>query len=302
MRRRLYPLALIAIAVLVATGCGKDEQKPTKVVELEETLGFSSDGILERQSRVENRIRECMRAQGFEYTPVDPFAQQQALTGKARLSEEEFIEQFGYGISTLLGRATEQADPNARIRRSLSATDGAAYDRALWGDNRGATFADAVDSGHFGELGGCTKEASEAIFGGGPVLTALVTKLDELDDSILADQRMVRAEEKWSRCMAQRGFRYGDPGDIEGDVEKRFTDIFGVGVRPGATAPPDPGTSYDRAALAELRRDEVRVATADHECEKQEITPVELVVRPQYEEAFRKQNRALLVRVKPLGE
>jgi len=73
-------------------------------------------------------------------------------------------------------------------------------------------------------------------------------------------------------------------------------------VRPGATAPPDPGTSYDRAALAALQRDEVKVANADHECEKQEITPVELVVRPQYEEVFRKENRALLVRVKPLGK
>ena len=73
-------------------------------------------------------------------------------------------------------------------------------------------------------------------------------------------------------------------------------------MRPGATAPPDPGTSYDRAALAALRRDEVSVANADLECEKQEITPVELVVRPQYEDVFRKQNRTLLVRVKPLGE
>jgi hypothetical protein len=302
VRRHLYLLSLIAIAALGFAGCGDGEKKPAEVVELEETLGFSSDGILERQSRVENRIRECMTTQGFEYTPVDPFAQQQALTGKARLSEEEFIEQFGYGISTLFGRATEQADPNEQIRRSLSATDRAAYDRALWGDNRGATFADAVDSGHFGELGVCTKQASEAIFGGGPVLTALVAKLDELDGNILEDQRMVRANEKWSACMTQRGFRYADPGDIEGDVEKRFASIVGVGVRPGATAPPDAGTSYDRGALAELRRDEVRVAGADLACEKQEITPVELVVRPQYEEVFRKQNRRLLVRIKPLGE
>ena len=32
---------------------------------------------------------------------------------------------------------------------------------------------------------------------------------------------MVRAEEKWSACMAKRGFRYADPGDIEGDIEER---------------------------------------------------------------------------------
>ena len=46
----------------------------------------------------------------------------------------------------------------------------------------------------------------------------------------------------------------------------------------------------------------MKVANADLACEKQEITPVELVVRPQYEEVFRKQNRALLVRVKPLDQ
>ena len=113
---------------------------------------------------------------------------------------------------------------------------------------------------------------------------------------------MVKAEEKWSACMAQRGFRYEDPGDIEGDVEQRFQEIVGVGVRPGATAPPDPGTSYDPAALAALRRDEVSVANADLACEEQEITPVELVVRPQYEKVFRNQNRRLLVRVKPLDQ
>ena len=302
MRRNLCALALLAVLALGASGCGSEEEKPTEVVELEETLGFSSDGILERQSRVENRIRDCMMAQGFEYTPVDPFAQQQALTGKARPTEEEFIEQFGYGISTLFGRSAQQADPNEPIRRSLSPTDLAAYERALWGDNRGATFAEAVDSGHFDQLGGCTKQASEAIFGGGPVLSTLVVRLDELDGSILEDQRMVRAEEQWSECMAERGFRYSDPGKIENDVERRFTAIVGAGVRPGATAPPAGGTTYDRAALNALKRDEVAVANADLDCEKREITPVELVVRPQYEDVFRKRNRNLLVRVKPLGE
>jgi hypothetical protein len=36
----------------------------------------------------------------------------------------------------------------------------------------------------------------------------------------------------------------------------------------GATAPPARGTSYDRAALAALQREEVKVANADMACEK----------------------------------
>jgi hypothetical protein len=301
-RRRLLVLASTAITAILIAGCGGDEKSNEPPAELEEQLGFSRSGIMELQSRVEDRIRDCMRAQGFDYVPVDPFAQQQALTGKARLTEEEFMKEFGYGISTLFGRGSEQADPNDRIRRSLSAADRAAYDRALGGENPGATFAEAVDSGDFSELGGCTEQASEAAFGGATVLTELVGKLDELDERIIQDQRMVRANEKWSECMREKGYRYEEPDETDEDILERFRGIVGVGVRPGATGPPDPGTSFDRAALRDLQREEVRIANADLECEKREITPVEQEVRPQYEATFRRQNRRLLSRVRPVNQ
>jgi hypothetical protein len=76
----------------------------------------------------------------------------------------------------------------------------------------------------------------------------------------------------------------------------------GAGVQPGASAPPVAGASYDRSALSDLQREEVRIARADLACEKRHITPVELEVRPQYEERFRKQNRALLSQVKPVAQ
>ncbi len=285
----IWGLVTIALTAMLVAGCGTDEKSKKQPIELEEQLGFSgsSPGSIERQARVEGQIRECMRAQGFDYTPVDPFARQQALTGKARLSDEEFLKQFGYGISTLFGRGNAQSDPNDRIRKSLSATDRAAYDRALWGENRGATFAEALDSGDFSELGGCTKQASDRVFGGTQLLTAIVGRLDDLDERIVQDQRMVEATKKWSACMADKGYRYEEPDAIDEDFLKRFRSLVGVGVRPGATAPPDPGTSYDRAALTDLQREEVRAANADLECEKREITPVELVVRPQYEKEFK---------------
>lgn len=118
-----------------------------------------------------------MRAQGFEYTPVDPFARQQAVTGKAR------------------GNA--QSDPNDRIRKALTGADRAAYDRALWGENPGVTFAEALDTGDFSELGGCTNS-------------------DQIDEDLLT----------------------------------RFRALVGAGVRPRATALPDPGTG--RALLVRV--------------------------------------------------
>ena len=297
--RHLLVLALMLVAAGLVAGCGGDAKSNEAPQELEDTLGFGSgDGAKEVQSRVENRIRDCMKAQGFDYVPVDPFAQQQALTGKTRITDEEFTRQFGFGISTLFGKGTQQSDPNDRIRATLSTADRAAYDRALGGDNPGITFAEAVDSGDFTELGGCTKDASEAAFGGAAVLTSLVEKLDGLDERIVQDQRMVKATEKWAACMVDKGYRYQEPDEIDSDLEGRFKSIVGAGVAPGTSTPP-PGVSYDRAALTDLQREEVRIANADLDCEKQHIQPVERAVRPQYEQQFRKENQRLLARVQP---
>jgi hypothetical protein len=291
----------VAVAAFSIAACGGDDKPAEPPPELEDTLGFGGDAAKELQSRVENRIRECMKAQGFDYVPVDPFAQQQALTGKARISDEEFTRQFGYGISTLFGKGSQQSDPNERIRQSLSGADRAAYDRALGGENPGFTFSEAVDSGDFSELGGCTKQASDAAFGGADVLTTLVGRLDELDERITQDQRMVKAVEKWSVCMQEKGFRYEEPDAIDSDLQERFSSIVGSGIRPGTSAIP-PGTSYDRAALTDLQREEVRIANADLDCEEKEIIPVERDVRPQYEDQFRKQNSRLLARVRPVQQ
>jgi hypothetical protein len=299
--RRLAFLVCMAIAVTGVAGCGGDKKSGDNFQELEDQLGFSQTGIVERQSRVEGAIRDCMKAQGFDYVPVDPFAQRAALTGKARMSDEEFLKQFGYGITTLFGRGDEQSDPNERIRKTLGPADRAAYDRALFGDNPGLTFAEAADTDATNELGGCTRQATDQVFGGTATLASLQRKLDGLDEKVLEDQRMVKAIEKWSACMQEQGFQYSDPEDIDGDILKRFEGIVGAGVRPGATVPPDQGTTVDRTALTELQQEEVRIANADLKCEKQEITPVETKVRPQYESEFRQQNKQLLSQVKPVG-
>jgi hypothetical protein len=301
-------LVLTAALGLAACGGGdsaSSEQPASKKQPsgpVEDQLGFDTAGIMARQSRVEADIRECMKAQGFEYVPIDPFAQRAAVTGASRLSDEDFLNQFGYGISTLWGRGGAQADPNQRLRASLSAADRRAYDRALWGENAGATFQAAVDSGDFTKLGGCTRKATEAVFGGAQVLTQLQGKLDQLDERILEDQRMVRALERWTACMADAGYRYEDPDEIDSDLTKRMEKIVGPLPGPFATGPasghkPQP---YDRSALAALQREEVAIARADYACERKEIAPVEAVVRPQYEAQFRQRNQALISQVKPV--
>ncbi len=299
---RLSFVVFSAIAAVLIAGCGGSKSNAPPVT-VEAQVGLDSrEGMMELQSRVEAGIRDCMKAQGFEYIPVDPFAQQQAVTGKARLTDAEFNKQFGYGITTLFGRGNPQSDPNDSMRKSLSATDRAAYDRALWGEFPGATFPEAADTGDFSELGGCTKQATDGVFGGHDVVATLVGKLDELDQRIVQDQRMVRATEKWSACMAAKGYHYAESDAVDEDLLKRFKAIVGPGARAMATAPTDPARGYDHAALAALQREEVKVVNADIECEKREITPVEQTVRAQYEKEFRQQNRKLLARVRPVAQ
>jgi hypothetical protein len=298
--RAMLAVSTVVLAAVPAgcAGGSASNQHPT----VEEQIGLDSrEGLMELQSRVEGGIGECMEKQGFEYVPVDPFARQEALTGKARVTDADFNKQFGYGVTTMFGRGGQQSDPNDRIRKSLPAADRAAYERALWGESPGATFQGAADTGDFSDLGGCTKKATDATFGGAGVLTALVGKLDELDQRIVEDQRMVKATEQWSACMAVKGYHYQESDEIDEDLLKRFKAIVGLGARPMMVSLPGV-TNYDRAALADLQREEVAVVNADIKCEKQEITPVEQIVRPQYEKEFRRRNQGLLARVRPVGE
>jgi hypothetical protein len=301
--RLLIAVALLG-AALAVTACGGGDQKSDKPAkgDIEDQLGFDQDGILARQSKVEAAIRDCMKQQGFDYVPVDPVAQRSALFGSARLSDVDFAKQFGYGISTLWGKTSATADPNQRTRAAMGAADRQAYDRALGGDDPGATFTSAVDTGDFTKLGGCTRQATDQVFGGAQVLTQLQGKLDQLEERIFSDQRMVRAVEKWSACMSDAGYRYEEPEAIDTAMYKRAEAIvgaipgqFATGPAPGVKPPP-----YDHAALASLQREEVATAVADYNCEQKNITPVEIVVREHYQTQFRQQNQSLIGQVKPV--
>jgi hypothetical protein len=306
-RRRYIIIAALACVPLLA-GCGESKTTASSSASqpaatggtIEDQLGFTRKGVAAASAKVENAIATCMKGQGFDYVPVDSVAQQAALTGKPNMSDAEFEQQFGYGITTLYGRASAQTDPNATIRSGLSQADRAAYDRALSGGKPDQTFAFAVDSGEFTQLGGCTKKATDQAFGGTELLQTLQRKLDELDDSILADQRMAHADEAWRTCMKDAtGNDYVDSASIEDEIKQRFERIVGGVVPPGEVAPP--GTQVDQAALSKLQQDELDLFRKDFSCEKQHITPVETKIRQEKETKFKSDNAELLRKVKPLG-
>jgi hypothetical protein len=306
--RRRIAIAAIACLPLVAAGCGGSNddtastgtQRAATGGSVEDQLGFTRRGVAAASAKVENSIAACMKADGFEYVPVDPVAQQAALTGKASMTDEEYEKQFGYGITTLYGRGTEQSDPNAKIRSQLGAADRSAYDRALSGGKPEQTFVLAVDTGDFSELGGCTKKATDQVFGGARLLQTVQRKLDELDDSIVADQRMVRAIEAWRGCMkTATGTEYEDDESIEEEITQRFEQIVGSVVPPGQVAAE--GTKVELAALRKLQQDELDLFNTSFACERKHVDPVERKVREEKETRFKSDNAELLNTVKPLG-
>jgi hypothetical protein len=288
---------LVAMAGLGACGGGKaDAAKRDKP--LEEQIGIDDDGIRVKQTTAENLIRDCMKAQGFDYVPVDPAAQQAALTGTPGLSKEDFEKQYGYGITTLYEQRHQLAvaGPNKALRDSLSEADRRAYDHALYGDDPTATFVDALDTGDYSRLGGCIKTATDQVFGGADVLQGLSAKLDELDQKERSDARMVKAVREWSACMREKGFDgLNEQEEVDAVLKKKLEEIVGP---PGNLA--DPGgaqADYDKAALAALQKEEVEMVKADTECEDEHVESVEEKVAKEYEEAFRQENSGLLAKV-----
>jgi hypothetical protein len=296
--RRIAAVVLLALALVACGGSDKKGAATTTPTEpVEDQLGFEAAGIMERQNKVEDLIRDCMKAKGFEYTPVDPAAERAALAGAATISDDDFAKQFGYGITTLYEQRKKVAasGPNATYRASLAPAQQTAYDKTLYGKNLGVTFSSAVDTGDFKDLGGCTKEATETAFGGAQTLTTLQTKLDELDEKINADARMVEAIKGWAGCMRGKGFTgLKEPDDVDGRLEDKLEEIVGPTPRGGI---PTSTKSYDKAALAALQKEEVKLVGADIACEEEHIEEVEKKVRPEYEKKFQEENASLLAQV-----
>jgi hypothetical protein len=109
-----------------------------------------------------------MKAQGFDYTPVDPQAQRAALVGQAGMSEEDFNKQYGYGITTLYGKeqTPTPSNPNVKFRRRAERRrQGRLRPRPLRRRHQ-RHLRPGARHRRLQPAGGCTKQAVEKVFGG----------------------------------------------------------------------------------------------------------------------------------------
>jgi hypothetical protein len=292
--RRIGILALgVVIGILVAacsgnltipnpstSADGQDSEEEEDDLAGTEEFGLSREELVTSIERIEELIASCMSEAGFEYVANDYNTVRQGMTADQSLpglSEEEFIEQYGYGISTLYtGLPPQLADvaipaqiglgqQNVQIFQNLSPEDQVAYNRTLFGDNEEATLAVALETEDLSRTGGCTRTAIEQVFTAEQLSTSYTNPKDAL---IEQDPRMVAALAEYAECIQEAGFSYNHEKEIEPDLRDRlYTITEGASV--------ETLSADSKAALTALQSEERALAIASYECESEIIEPVE---------------------------
>jgi hypothetical protein len=221
-----------------------------------------------------------MNEAGFEYIAVDYNTVRRGMVADKSLpglSERQFFNQHGFGISTLYtGLPPQLADQtipakiglgkqNVEIFQNLSVADQVAYNRTLFGDNSHATFAVAIETEDFSRTGGCTLAAIEQVFTPEQLST---TYLNPKDALIEQDPRMITALADFTECLRAEGFDYTHEREVEPDLKRRLYEITGG-------APVESLSADAQAALTELQGEERALAVVVYECEVRILEPVE---------------------------
>lgn len=271
MRQVLPSVGAALLIATLAAGCGSSgsDGKDGGSGARTEEFGMTEAQLVASIDSVESSIASCMAKAGFQYTPIAPVALRAAMAklGTAPgLSDEEFVEQYGYGITTLPPTASFGAgEQNARTYDALAPADQVAYRRTLFGDHPEASFMIALDAEDFSQTGGCTRTAVEQVFNQTQLSP---TYLNPTDALVEQDPRMIAAREKWSTCMRDEGYDYQRQENAERELGERLRAI---------TEGADPATltGSARDALTALQGEERAIALVDLDCSQRFLDDVE---------------------------
>jgi hypothetical protein len=270
----------VTFAAILAVGGSAAASAPPGVGK--EEFGLTTRQLVQKVERVEASIARCMRGQGFEYVAVDYKTVRRGMSADKNipgLSEEEFTDKYGFGLSTLYTGEPPQLSTgyspgkvglgewNIEIYKNLSPADRVAYNRALFGENTGATFAVGLETENFSRTGGCTRAAIEDVFDPEQLKSSYYNPLDALINN---DPRMKAALREYAVEMRKAGFDYDHPDEVESDIRSRLDAITDGGAIPLEALPPD-----RRAALEKLQDYERRVAVKNLELQEDVFDPVE---------------------------
>ena len=276
----LLTLGLIITLLGVACSGGSSAAVARGDLPGTEEFGLTKQELVTSIEAVEAHIATCMSDAGFDYIAADYNTVRKGMTSDKNLpgmSEERFIKEHGYGISTFYtGQPPQLATSyspvqvglgkrNIGVFENLSAADQVAYNHTLFGENSDASFAVALEIEDLSRTGGCTRAAIEKVFEPEQLLATYYNPKDAL---IEEDSRMIAAIAKYAECIHDAGFDYGHEKEIEADLRNRLATITGG-------APIESLSVESRNSLADLQEYERALAVASLRCEEKHLEPAE---------------------------
>jgi len=279
--KRWLTTALMAIVLLPAAAAA---QAPAGLGS--EEFGMSQRQLVQAIEQVEQLIQKCMQAQGFQYVAADHETIRAGMKADKHLpglSEEDFILRYGFGAATLYtGQPPQLAtgyspakvglgERNVEIFRGLPPPDQVAYNRALLGDNPGATFAVALETENLSQTGGCTRKGIEQVFKPDQLKPTYYNPQNALINN---DPRMKVAIRKFAAEMKKAGFEYNHPDEVEPDIKTRLAALTNNGTIPIESLSP-----AQMSGLRKLQDFERRVAQKTFKLQEDLLGPVEETIQ-----------------------
>jgi hypothetical protein len=199
---------------------------------LAELMGWVSDPVEQRRQELEiqEQVADCMKAEGFEYTPVD-WSAQMPETDVDMSDPKAYGEKYGYGVmynyeTYELGNNSGEGgvsfeDPNMEYVNSLSPAEQEAYNKALYGDPRiweqppttaagGDSAEPAVGVAPPLDQQGCDGQARLAVMGEDPASDPEVQNmLNDFFQSQQNDPRLEAMVADWAECFQPKLDEYG---------------------------------------------------------------------------------------------
>ncbi|MGD8194627.1 hypothetical protein ACEXQB_009045 [Herbiconiux sp. P18] len=283
-------LVTAAGGALVATlaGCagGATTAAPPTESPLAPYFDVLYGGGTDEQMQAQNKATQdlaaaCMKEQGFPYRPDSSSGvfRHEDVDGPS-WGSREFAEQYGYGVvrnpfSGGTGSddgSGEYVDPNADYLATLSESERAAWEEALYGPPTGELEGEFAATDYDWTTAGCLGAAShqaelDAGFAGSdPEFTALIDEMEALSQKAMTTDAVVAAERGWSDCLASAGHPgFEHKSDPSADIAERFAAIVRPGEAPSAADSVE-SAETSPAALDELAEEEVDLAVADFDC------------------------------------
>jgi hypothetical protein len=268
--------ALVMVGLVTLASCGKSAGSSTPAqatgsASAPNEFGLSLAELAVRVESTEQLIATCMKQAGFQYVALDFGAVKAAMDSDqtaAGLSSEDFVKQFGLGVTTQFDKplVVFGAGPqNNDFLNGLGASDQVAFRRELWGETPDWSHVRAIEQEDFSQTGGCTLAAATQTYSPTELSGNYVNPKDKL---IQQDPRMVTARQQWTTCMRDAGYEYDEPDQVSEDLTERLKAIVG-GQDPKTVT----GPTLD--ALKALQGEELAVAAALTTCEEKTILPVQ---------------------------